>query len=237
MSNSAEFQQAVAQDGFALVNGVASAQQVIELQEAIAAIPEGDEVRRRQNVYGVRNLLDVSPETRRLASSASIRGLVASVLGPDCFAVRATFFDKVPDANWNLGYHQDRVIAVKQHVEAPGFYAWSEKAGVLQVQPPESVLMEMLAIRVHLDDYSDDNGPLRVLSGTHRRAWPREEISRCRSEVRETVCKVAASGVLAMRPLLLHASSASGAPRHRRVIHIEFAHEQLPSGLEWHRQV
>ena len=41
------------------------------LQSAIAAIPEGDAVRRRKNVYGVRNLFDVSPETRELARRAA----------------------------------------------------------------------------------------------------------------------------------------------------------------------
>jgi len=37
-----------------------------------------------------------------------------------------------------------------------------------------------------------------------------------------------------MRPLLLHASSASQSPRHRRVIHLEYAAEPLPGGLQWH---
>jgi hypothetical protein len=36
-----------------------------------------------------------------------------------------------------------------------------------------------------------------------------------------------------MRPLLLHASSPAADPRHRRVIHLEFAAEPLPGGLEW----
>jgi hypothetical protein len=40
-------------------------------------------------------------------------------------------------------------------------------------------------------------------------------------------------GVLLMRPLLLHASSASQVPRHRRVLHIEWAAQELPGGLQW----
>jgi hypothetical protein len=36
-----------------------------------------------------------------------------------------------------------------------------------------------------------------------------------------------------MRPLLLHASAAAKNPRHRRVIHLEWAAEELPGGLQW----
>ena len=39
-----------------------------------------------------------------------------------------------------------------------------------------------------------------------------------------------------MRPLLLHASSASQSPRHRRVIHLEYAADPLPGGLVWDRE-
>ena len=47
----------------------------------------------------------------------------------------------------------------------------------------------------------------------------------------------ALGGVLAMRPLVLHASSASDSPGHRRVIHIEFGCQPLPGDLQWKHQV
>jgi hypothetical protein len=37
-----------------------------------------------------------------------------------------------------------------------------------------------------------------------------------------------------MRPLLLHASASARVPGHRRVIHLEYAAESLPDGLEWY---
>ena len=37
-----------------------------------------------------------------------------------------------------------------------------------------------------------------------------------------------------MRPLLVHASSSCSKPEPRRVIHLEFASDELPDGLEWH---
>ena len=159
------------------------------------------------------------------------------MLGRKCFAVRATFFDKVPGANWKLRLHQDCVISVKRRIDAPGFTAWSEKAGVTQVRPPESILTEMLALRVHLDDCHQENGALRILAGSHGARWDREDFADCRNLFEEHTCEVSQGGVLAMRPLALHASSPSESPAHRRVIHIEFANQPLPYGLEWHSRV
>jgi hypothetical protein len=44
---------------------------------------------------------------------------------------------------------------------------------------------------------------------------------------------VAEGGVMLMRPLLLHASSKCRTGAHRRVLHIEYAGCDLPSGLQW----
>jgi hypothetical protein len=51
----------------------------------------------------------------------------------------------------------------------------------------------------------------------------------------EVVCTVGLGGVVAMCPLTLHASAASQAVGHRRVIHIEYAAAELPDGLQWHQ--
>ena len=159
------------------------------------------------------------------------------ILGEHCFAARATFFDKVQDANWSLRWHQDCVISVQERVDTPGFQAWASKVGVLQVRPPESVLQNMLAIRIHLDDCKTSNGALRVLAGSHSQKWSREELEECKINFQEVTCEVKQGGILAMRPLLLHASSASDSPKHRRVIHIEFAAQPLPNGLRWKNQI
>lgn len=46
-------------------------------------------------------------------------------------------------------------------------------------------------------------------------------------------CTIEAGGVLLMRPLLLHASSAGSEATHRRVIHIDYAASGLDGGLPW----
>lgn len=222
-----------AADGFAIVNGVFSTEEIERLRECIAAIPDGAEVRRRGSVYGIRNLLENSAAVRLLAAHPSMRRMVEPVLGEPAFAVRAVYFDKGGDANWSLDWHQDKIIAVERRIAAPGFLGWSQKAGVWHVQAPREVLADMAAVRVHLDDCRAENGPLRVLAGSHQGVWNDEEINRWRGRTPETTCLVDCGGVLVMRPLLLHASSRSTSAGRRRVVHIEYARSELPCGLAW----
>src|SRR2546421_483689 len=51
--------------------------------------------------YAARNLLSV-PIVRELAGSAPVRVLAETVLGKNCFAVKATFFNKTQEANWKV---------------------------------------------------------------------------------------------------------------------------------------
>jgi ectoine hydroxylase-related dioxygenase (phytanoyl-CoA dioxygenase family) len=121
--------------------------------------------------------------------------------------------------------------------EVPGFIAWGRKAGVWQVQPPPEILARMVAVRVHLDDCGPDNGPLRVLPGSHRHGWVEDQLAHWKQTAPEITCTVGAGGVVVMCPTILHASSRAESPSHRRVIHIEFANEQLPGGLEWNQRI
>ena len=52
------------------------------------------------------------------------------------------------------------------------------------------------------------------------------------TQSQEVVCNCAASQVLAMSPLLLHASRRAARPGHHRVVHLEFCGAQLPPGLQ-----
>lgn len=225
------------QDGYFICDGIVAEHDVQRLREAVVAIPSRQEVRRKRSVYGVRNLLEICGQIRELARHPQIRQFVTPVLGDHAFAVRAIFFDKVPDANWSLFWHQDSVIAVAQRKETAGYVGWSQKAGVWQVQPPAEVLGKMIAVRVHLDDCGPDNGPLRVLPGSHRSGWLDEELNDWKSRVGEVVCAVHCGGVVTICPLTLHASAPSESVGHRRVIHIEYAAAELPGGLEWNNRV
>jgi ectoine hydroxylase-related dioxygenase (phytanoyl-CoA dioxygenase family) len=95
----------------------------------------------------------------------------------------------------------------------------------------------MVAVRRHLDDCGAENGPVRVLPGSHRVGrLGSEEIAAWRERTPPVECLVPRGGLLVMRSLLLHASSPATAPVHRRVLHLESAAETLPGGLEWHER-
>lgn len=210
-----------AEDGFAVVEGVAAASEVERLLAAVAT---------RGEVYAIRNLLEVVPEVRAWAESVACRALVEPVLGPGARAVRGILFDKTPEANWKVPWHQDLTIAVQERLEVPGYGPWTVKAGVAHVQPPVAVLERMVAVRLHLDDCGAENGPVRVLRGSHRQGRMAAAPMDAGEEV---VCTVGRGGVLLMRPLLWHASSPAVSVAHRRVIHVEFAAAELAGGLRW----
>jgi hypothetical protein len=231
--------EVVLRDGFALVPDVVDCATVDALVEAISQAGPLDAVLRREaDVYGMRDLLRAIPEVRRLAGSPGLIDLVESVLGPGAFAVRGLLFDKTTVANWSVPWHQDLTIAVRSRVASPGFGPWTIKAGIPHVRPPVEVLEKMLTVRVHLDDCEAGQGPLRVLPGSHRQGKLGVEATSEWLEREPAVsCLVAKGGVVIMRPLLLHASSAATEPQRRRVIHLEYAASPLCGGVDWFEAV
>lgn len=190
----------------------------------------------RAKSANARRLLESCPQVAALARHPAVRGLVDPVLGVHAFPVRGLLFDKAASSNWHVGWHQDVMIPVQRHVEAAGFGPWNRKAGVLHVRPPAEVLAGMLTLRIHVDDCPEDNGPLQVLPGTHRLGIVAEaHVRRVSAQRGPVTCTAAAGDVLVMRPLLMHASRPAATPRHRRVVHLEFAAQELPGELEWHR--
>jgi ectoine hydroxylase-related dioxygenase (phytanoyl-CoA dioxygenase family) len=109
------------------------------------------------------------------------------------------------------------------------------KEGVLQVQPPAAVLEQLVAVRLHLDDCGPQDGPLRVLPGSHT-AGVRPEGALASAEG-AVVCTAPRGSALLMRPLLMHASSKANGHSLRRVLHLLFAPPALPLGLRWHHAV
>ena len=228
----------VSRHGFAIQPRAVTPEVIAELIETIERVDpgagDGRLIGRGGRAYAMRDLFGLVPAARELAGSAGLRGLVEPILGPNAFPVRGLLFDKTPEANWPVPWHQDTTIAVRRRVEAEGFGPWSVKAGVPHVRPPDSILEAMLTLRVHLDDCGPSNGPLRVVPGSHAGGLlGAEEIRDWLGRVPAVACPIERGGVLAMRPLILHASSPATAPAHRRVVHIEYAANPLPDGLEW----
>ena len=223
-------------DGYTMVPDVLPPSLTAQLIAAIAAADPGEAaLRRGRSIYGMRHVASLVPAVLELVRSPAIRELVEAALGLEPALVRSLLFDKTPDANWNVAWHQDLTLAVRERIEVPGFSAWSVKAGVPHCQPPDEVLARMVALRLHLDPCAADNGALRVLPGSHRSGRLSDDaVDRCRAVTREVICTAEAGDALLMRPLLLHASSAARSPAHRRVLQLEFAAGSLPGGLQWY---
>ena len=223
-------------DGYALVPGVYSAGQCRDIAQRLEAVlaacrDESAALKRAGGtIYGARNLLDLFPDARKMWRRPPLLELLTQILGPTFGLVRGLFFDKPPANSWSLPWHRDLTVAVREHLPPGGrFRNPTTKAGVPHVEAPDEVLQRMLTLRIHLDDVTGDNGPLQVIPGSHHsREAPADKPP--------AVVLAAAGDVLAMRPLLLHASgeSRAGSTQHRRVVHLEFAAEaQLPGGYRW----
>jgi hypothetical protein len=228
-------QNTLENEGFAVVAAVLSDTGIAHLH----TIMEADHrpitrARRTGRTYGARNLLAI-PAIAEQARAPAIRRLIEPIVGSNAIAVRALFFDKTPGANWPVLWHQDLTIAVAERHDLPGWGPWSVKAGVVHVEPPCALLARMLTIRLHLDDCDANNGPLRVIPGSHRLGrLTRDAIKAVRASATEQTLIADSGSAILMRPLLLHASSPATNPGHRRVIHIEYAcGNALPPPLTW----
>jgi ectoine hydroxylase-related dioxygenase (phytanoyl-CoA dioxygenase family) len=228
-----EYCYEICERGFAVIGDVVSEREINATIAELDQLSVGQSSRGGQ-VYAARNLLATVPSVKLLARAPRIRAIVEAVLGKAPFPVRGILFDKVPGANWNVGWHQDQFIAVRERRDVPGFRAWSIKQNIPHVLPPTSVLERMLTLRIHLDDCRAGNGALKVIPGSHNQGLlSDEEIGSLVANSEPTICEALRGSVLAMRPLLLHASSPAASPSHRRVVHIEYAADPLPGGLEW----
>ena len=184
---------------------------------------EADRVQKAEGKACVRRLGSKSAVFRGLAADPLLIGLLPRPLSP----VRSILFDKTPEENWPVAWHQDLTIAVTGRKDIPGYGPWSVKDGCVHVQPPASVLEGMWTLRIHLDDTSRDNGALHVITGSHGQGILDPSAVSSHTSDREHICECSAGDVLRISPLLLHSSSRSKSPSRRRVLHFEYADVSL----------
>jgi ectoine hydroxylase-related dioxygenase (phytanoyl-CoA dioxygenase family) len=219
-------------DGFVITPSLLSSAQITHLIAVIEAHTPP-----QQSRGGVRDIMDHAPELRAVAESNAVREIAAQILGPEAFVVRSTLFDKNPEANWKVPWHQDVTIAIQERRDTEGYGPWSIKEGITHVQPPSAILEAMLTIRIHLDDCPATNGALRVMPGSHKLGRINQNDAPAHIiESQSLTCEAQAGEALVMRPLLLHASSPSESAIHRRVLHFDFASSSLDNDLRWHWQ-
>jgi hypothetical protein len=215
--------------GFTIVESVLSQPQI---EDAIGHID-----RIALGTAGTRNLLDYD-WCVELVDVLKSDSTIARLLPFDRVAVQCTLFEKTIDRNWLVPLHQDLSIPVRERCDNIHLSGWSHKEAILYVQPPIEVLENLVAVRIHIDDCSSDNGALRVVPGSHDRGRiSSADIAILKIANGEQLCEVKQGGALVMRPLLLHASSKASSPNCRRVLHFLFGSASLPLGLKWDKVV
>lgn len=228
----------VHEDGYTIIPGVFGRGEIEtladDLTHALAEPSEATSVRSRAgNVYAARNVLQLWPAAATVWRRSPLPELLRHILGPDFGLVRVLFFDKPPEQSWSLPWHKDMTIAVRDNrLPSALFRKPTRKAGVPHVEAPVELLEAMLTLRIHLDDVTETNGPMRVMPGSHTTG---ETLSIDESRARRIL--VRAGDVLLFRPLLAHSSVPSHADtrEHRRVLHLEFAgRPKLPDDYAWH---
>jgi Phytanoyl-CoA dioxygenase (PhyH) len=215
-----------ASDGFTAISNLLDVKQC----EAIAETASFSTI----NEAGSRNMLSEC-WCASLANELQAHRELAALIPRDFVPAQCTHFDKSPAQNWLVAMHQDLSIPVASHIDHPALGVWSEKEGVAYVQPPIELLEQLVAVRIHIDRCSEDDGPLRVIAGTHQRGRiGAADIAAIRQEHSETICTGDRGSAIVMRPLLLHASSKIRGTKRRRVLHFLFGPHELPYGLRWH---
>ncbi|TCU52238.1 phytanoyl-CoA dioxygenase PhyH [Novosphingobium sp. PhB57] len=196
-----------------------------DLQDVLAKWPDG---RAGSRIAGDPELAEI------LSPGGPIGAIVARHRSRPGKPVRAVLFDKNDRADWSLGWHQDRTIALRSRAEAPGFGPWTVKQGIDHVEPPFAVIEAMMTLRIHLDPVDEDNASLLVALGSHRLG--RIAVDRIGAVVDEApihACLAEPGDVWLYRTPILHASHAARPGRRRRVLQVDYAAGDLPAGLEW----
>lgn len=222
-------------DGYFVLANVFDAGLVAELVGTMKEVLRGEAAITGEGgaVYAARNLLALWPGTATFWRRPPLPEALADALGSSFGLVRALYFDKPPGQTWSLPWHKDLTIAVRDNrLPSPRFRRPTAKAGVPHVEAPPEVLQSMLTARIHLDDVTEENGPLKVAPGSHHAGK-----SLAFGDGPPRTVLVRRGDVLLMRPLVAHCSGKSHADttRHRRILHLEFAASpSLPDGYAWH---
>lgn len=189
-----------------------------ECESVLAAVAHSSRSR-----AGVRHLMS-NPSVAALANDNRLLKIARAAVGETAIPFRATLFEKTGDKNWLIAWHQDTALPLTAKFIEPGWGPWSEKAGVLYAHAPASALSRVVALRLHLDASTLDNGPLRVIPVVALdRVLTDDEVTSIVATHTAVDVPCPRGGVIAMRPLIIHASSKASNDQPRRVLHIEYA--------------
>src|SRR5579872_1379223 len=104
--------ESIEENGFVIIPDFMDRAELENLVSSIHKLPLNENDR-----YAARDLLRKVPQIKDFLKENKAGALLKPLLGPNFFAIRGLFFNKVPGANWKVTWHQDVTIAVKKKVE------------------------------------------------------------------------------------------------------------------------
>lgn len=216
------------EDGYELINEFISQDQLISINSEI------NTVELKSKTGGIRNAEKRFSSVFELANSEQLKAQAKNYILEPVSLVRAILFNKAPENNWLVTWHQDRTVAVSEKFENDKWGPWSVKDGITHVQPPLEVLNSMVSFRIHLDDMTQENGCLKVLPKSQNLGiLDHSSIQEYVKNHSPVICEAPKCSALVMRPHILHSSSKASSPSQRRVLHLEYSSFKLPSGVAW----
>jgi hypothetical protein len=108
--------KSIDEQGFAIIPDVLTESEVKYLLANVARVSQ------RRTKAGARHLLGCPP-VAMLAQEPRLIEIARAVLGSDAFPFRSTLFDKSPDANWLVVWHQDQALPLRERREMRGLGA------------------------------------------------------------------------------------------------------------------
>lgn len=131
-------------------------------------------------------------------------------------------------------WHQDRVVAVRERMDVSGYGPWTTQRGIQHVEPPSSVLKQMIVLRVHLAMSPSDDPELQVLPGSHRLGkLADDQLQNLPKTVPPLTLPLRNGSLLLTNPLLVHSHPVGVQHPHDGVLHIELAPVEAISPLQW----
>jgi hypothetical protein len=120
LQNSVRF---IRERGYGIVPSVFSP---AELSAALSELSSTGLKRSRAGARHVLSLALVSEIARR----GQLLAIARAVVGPDAIPFRATFFDKSPNSNWLVAWHQDTALPLAFRRETPGWARGRPRTGL-----------------------------------------------------------------------------------------------------------
>ncbi len=219
--------------GYILASQIYTSKQIKAIKKSINKHIDASD---NGEIFAIRGLFNNIPHLKNLCFTPNLLKILKA-FGDHYFLCKAIYFNKPPDNNWYVTWHQDLAINVSEKKDISDFHGWTTKEDTISVIPPIEIRENTISIRIHLDDSNEKNGTLKLIPGSHKKAHLDDEIQHITQNTLPTYTKANKGDVLLLSPLTIHASEKNTLQKPRRVIHLEFSNKELPEPLKYNERI